>query len=101
VDFQRRAGPQPLERHVAALAHQRCYAQVGGQALGIEGERGQRLPLGRIQGAHVVVEAGDRDAAIGVLELSQHAGEREQRVGHDAAPGAGVQVGGGALDVYL
>ena len=62
---------------------------------------GQALPyrqFGVGGGFHVVVETGDKNLAIGFLELSDHLGQGEHGIRRRSAIHAGVQIGlrGGA-----
>ena len=52
-------------------------------------------------GHHIVVEAGDLDAAAAILHLREHLREHERRVGDRAAERARVQVGAAAAQVDL
>ncbi len=58
----------------------------------IDGHRRQRLLLQRGRRIDIVVEAVDRDDAPVILHRGEQLHERPDRVRHDAAPVAGVQI---------
>ncbi len=106
------AGPQPvhvegrpaassLERRVARLADEGRQAEIGLIDLLVEGQGGERRPIGIGQGDHVVVEAGHPDPAIGPLERGDDLGEGVGRVLDRPAELARMEVDGGPDHVDL
>ena len=67
----------------------------------VERQLGEQVPLGRRQLHDLVVEAGQRDPAVVIMQVGEQVGQRLQRVGHGAAERAGVQVALGAVHVDL
>ena len=67
----------------------------------VERQRCPRLPLLLLQRHHIVVEAGNLDAAAAILHLREHLRQDEGRVGHRAAERARVQVGAAAAQIDL
>ena len=101
VDFERRPRPHALERRVAALAEQLRRAELLAVLRLVER---QLLPLRALrlaQRPHIVVEAGNLDAAAAILHLREDLGEHERRVGDGAAERARVQIALRAAQVDL
>jgi hypothetical protein len=101
VHLEGRARPGALEGGVAGLAVEGVDLQVAHVARLVEVDGGDARAVVVGQVAHVVVEAVDRDLAVGAAHAGEDVGERVDRVGDRAAVHAGVEVAVGALDVDL
>ena len=92
VDFKRRTRAAAFHRRETALAGQFRNAEKFLQlALGNRVTRGL-LPFQFRERRDVVIKAGNRDAAMIIVDLRQQAGERHRRIFHAAAEDAGVQI---------
>ena len=98
VDVAGGAGPAAFECGVAGLAEEGRGGRGPACRPLVEGELGRVLALGGGEGYDVVVEAGDGDAAVVVVERGEDSGEDVGGVGDGAAVDAGVEVVGGAGD---
>ena len=101
VDFCGGASPAAFALGVAGFAEEGGGAGEG-EGFGVavaEGLPGGALPI--LQGADVVVEAGDEDAAFGVVQGGGEAGGHGAGVCYGATEDAGVEVDGGATDFGL
>src|SRR5579875_2195887 len=99
VNVERGPRPGAFEYAVAGFAGERGRTNLGfAVMLLIEG---QRLPGGEFvwRGClHLIVEAGNQNAAMNVLQLGDDMAERDEGVGRGAAVHAGVQIGPGSAD---
>ena len=93
VDLRGRPGPDPLQRAEAPLAA-RGPAVTGLREplLGVERQPGEQFSFLLRQRQHAVVEPGQGDPAVVVVQAGQQARHRVQRVRHAAPERAGVQV---------
>ena len=96
VELQRRPDPVALQERVALLA--RALGDADGVEIGalVEGDLADGLQLLRCDGRRAVIEALDRDRALGVVQAGEQHGQRLDRVRHRAAVAAGMQVLAGA-----
>ena len=93
VDLGGRPGPDPLQRAEALLAvGGAALARLGEPPLLVERQPGEQVPFLLRQRQHPVVEPGQGDPALLVVQAGQQARHRVQRVRHPAAERAGVQV---------
>ena len=93
VDLGGRPGPDPLQRAEALLAVGRAtLARLGEPPLLVERQPGQQVSFLLRQRQYPVVEPGQGDPALLVVQPGQQARHCVQRVGHAAAERAGVQV---------
>lgn len=101
VDLGGGAGPDAFERGVAGLARRRAGfggAQPGGL---VEGQLREERALGVGEFGHTVVETGDRDPAVRVVQRCDEPGDGGRRVGDRAAERTGVDVLLGAVQLDL
>jgi hypothetical protein len=101
VDLEGRSPPHALQRRVAALAEQLRRPELLPVPRLVERQLPELSPLFFLQLPHIVVEAGNLDAAAAVLHLRQDLRQHHRRVGDRAAERAGVQVALRAPDVDL
>jgi len=97
-------GPRPgaLQNAEADLADQRARADLGDAILLLV--EGQAVPCGQLLGAgrnDVVVEAGDEDVAVLVLEAGEHLRQGDEGIGRRATVHSRVQIGAGAAHLQL
>src|SRR5215469_16985303 len=93
VDLGGRPRPDALQRAEARLASGRlAVTGVVQPALLVEGKLGEELALFFGQRHHVVVEAGQRDTPVPVVQAGEQLREGVHRVGDPAAERPGVQV---------
>ena len=98
VHLQGRALPQALQGGVPVFAVGLGDPELGGEQVIVERHRVQlRSPL-RAGRGHPVVEAGDGNRSVGVVQAGQDRRQHVDGVGDGAAVAAGVQVVAGALD---
>ncbi len=101
VDLQRRPGPQPLQCRQVALSEEFVDAEV--QAIGrlVEVHCRELRALLLIHIGDAVVEPGNRDPTIGMVQPGEDRRQGMHRVGDGAAVPSGVQVPvrSGDLDV--
>ena len=93
VDFQRRPCPGAIEHGVSGFASQHIRSDfVLAVFLFIERQTrpGFEFSISRL--LHVIVEAGDEDVTVSVLELAQNLDQPEDGVGRGSAVHAGVQI---------
>ncbi len=101
ADVQRRPGTPLHDGEVARLTEEPGHADAGGEGVLVEGQRCQRLVLGRGELADVVVEARHADAARAVVQRGQDAHQGDGGVLDEAAEAARVQVLAGTPHVHL
>ena len=101
VDVEGRARAELLEDREARLAEEGGHADALAVGLLIERERRERLAVGLRQLDHVVVEAGDVDAAVGALQGGNDRTQGVGRVVDGTAVHARVEVQSAARDVEL
>jgi hypothetical protein len=65
----------------------------------VKGQPGEHLPLGRRDAGHRVVEPGQRDPSVSVVQACQQFGQGVQRVRHRAAERSGVQITPGSAQI--
>ena len=92
VDVEGGAGPAAFQGGVARLADGPGHADLLEVFLLVEGQGGELRPLAVRKRHHVVVEAGDRHAALLVDQARQDGAQGVGRIGHRAAERAGVEV---------
>src|SRR5450755_530606 len=85
VDLERRSRPLSLERRVARLAERRWRADLREIRGFVEGQGRDVCALGLRKLAYTVVEAGNGNAATGLMQRRDQARHCVQRVG-DATP---------------
>src|SRR5690348_4172296 len=92
VDLCRRARPQLLEHAEALLASRLAQADRAEKARGIESEPTPDRKLGGGRIAYAIVETGDGDAALLVMQRSEDLGKHAQGVQSRSAIETGMQV---------
>ena len=101
VHFRRRPRPDLLQRRVALFAGRDRQPDLVEEGLLVEAKRFPlRLLLGRDL-AHAVIEAGDRDAAVLVVQVGEDFRQHVDRVARRAAVHARMQVVARRLDEHL
>ena len=97
VDFEGGAGPFAFEGGEAGFAEEFFHAQFGGVLGIIVGEGFPHVALVFGEREDVIIEAGDGDAAVGIVKFGEHFAEGVGGIGDGAAVHAGVEVGLGAM----
>src|SRR5208337_5234800 len=92
VDVARRARPDLLERRPVALARRHRQADLAEKRSGVEIKLVPLLPDLVRKLLDSVVEAGEGDGALRVVQVSQNAAERMDRVDGGASVNARVQI---------
>ena len=99
VDFGGGASPATLERGVAGLAPESGgtrFDEGGGVAIG---QARPHLAFPRFEGKDAIVETGDVDAALVVVERGDDARDHRRGIRHGAAVNARMQIANGAVDL--
>ena len=96
VHFARGARPQPLERGIPRFTSQRRHTDFVHQRVVAERQRAHLRTHRLGERLHIVVEARNRDAAVGVVHGGQNAGQRHRRIHDRATVHAGMQITAGA-----
>ena len=101
VDVAAGPGPDLLEDRAVGLAGRNAQADVGEEALGVEGQGAPDLAHHRIELPHAVVEPLDGDAAPGAPQRGEQVRHHGQRVARGVAVDARMQVAVGGRHRHL
>ena len=94
MHIERRSRPGALEHRVAWLArqHRRTHLRLAVVLL-VEGQLLPCVQLCGVRRRHTVVEAGNQDPPLRVLQLRDHLRQRDKRIGRRASVHPRMQVG--------
>ncbi len=101
VHLARRTNPQLLECGVSFLPAECVDASLLHESLVVERQRAHLLPDLRIPFAHFLVESGNRNASVFVVEGREDACERHRRIHDRAAVASRVKIARRSLDSDL
>ena len=92
IELQCRPNPKLLDDRVALLAGKARRAHRPAELFFFPGQGIQRFALLARHGGHIVVEPGNRNLEIPVVQLRDHLGKNGDRVRHRSAENSRVQV---------